>query len=209
MKFNHVLKENISPEIFTKKFKLADIKGMISPSGYRKLKFFKEGIKYIVQYPDEYKSFSEAEFKSLDSDPELLLNKYMWSEEKETVDGIILYENELVLIYRKYAPKGLALPGGMIDPGEDAKTAFVREMEEELNVDTSKNKFFKTISAQEPRGPIKTHVFICSIVKKPKAGDDADSIRLVNLSEINRLDFAFDHHKNILLEYISINQRSK
>lgn len=52
-----------------------------------------------------------------------------------TVDVVILDRNgKLILIQRKNAPLGVALPGGFVDVGENLVTAAKREVQEELNL---------------------------------------------------------------------------
>lgn len=56
---------------------------------------------------------------------------------KQVVAGIILRESEILICQRtKYQPMPLQweFPGGKIEPGEEAKAALFRELEEELAI---------------------------------------------------------------------------
>lgn len=121
-----------------------------------------------------------------------------------TVDAIIEIEPQsIVLIQRSNPPFGWALPGGFVDYGESLECAVRREAREETNLEITDLKQFHTYSAPErdPRFHTIGTVFIAKAKGKPKAGDDAAGLRIVKLSEIKGLDFAFDH-KQIIEDYI-------
>lgn len=119
-----------------------------------------------------------------------------------TVDAIILYEKgkKLVLIRRKNPPfQGqLALPGGFVDIGETVENACVREAREETNLEVQINKMIGVFSKpdRDPRGHTVTIAFLCEPVEKspkPRAKTDAESIEIIPLSNVSKLELAFDH----------------
>jgi len=120
-----------------------------------------------------------------------------------TVDAIIEIDDGIVLIQRSNPPFGLALPGGFVDYGESLEEAVIREAKEETDLDLEGVRQFHTYSEpdRDPRFHTIGTVFIAKANGKPKAGDDAASLRIVKLSEIKNLDFAFDH-KKILQDYL-------
>jgi len=65
-------------------------------------------------------------------------------------------------------------------------------------------KQFHTYSEpnRDPRFHTIGTVFIAKAKGKPKAGDDAAGLEVVNLKEIAKLDFAFDH-KQIIQDYLA------
>lgn len=120
-----------------------------------------------------------------------------------TVDALIEIDGGVVLIKRKNPPFGWALPGGFVDYGESLEDAVVREAKEETNLTLTEIKQFHTYSdpKRDPRFHTIGTVFIAKAKGKPQAGDDAGDLKIVKLSEIAKLDLAFDH-KKILEDYI-------
>ena len=119
-----------------------------------------------------------------------------------TVDALILYDRgkKLVLIQRKNPPykDQLALPGGFVDVGETVEEACVREAEEETSLKVKTKKLVGVFSKpdRDPRGHTVTVAFLCEPVpksQKPKANTDAASVEVISLTEIPKLDMAFDH----------------
>ncbi len=118
-----------------------------------------------------------------------------------TVDGVIFFEgNNLILIRRKNPPfQGeLALPGGFVDIGETVEEACVREVYEETSLKVKIKELIGVYSKPErdPRGHTVSIAYLCvptSKNQKPNAKDDAESLELIPLSELDRLNIAFDH----------------
>ena len=61
------------------------------------------------------------------------------------------------------------LPGGMINPGEDAKAAVIREVREEtgLALESDKLKFFTTVYVEKPQYKYVLHKFYHHFEKRP------------------------------------------
>ena len=118
-----------------------------------------------------------------------------------TVDGIIEYNEGIVLIERSNPPFGWALPGGFVDYGESLETAVVREVKEETNLDLINYNQFKVCSQpdRDKRFHTVSVVFIGVGNGILKAGSDAQSVKVFSLDKIPK-KCAFDH-KNILLAY--------
>jgi ADP-ribose pyrophosphatase YjhB (NUDIX family) len=128
-----------------------------------------------------------------------------------TVDAIIeipvspeqVREDGIVVIKRSNPPFGWALPGGFVDYGESLEEAVKREMKEETGLEITDLKQFHTYSEphRDPRFHTIATVFIAKAKGSPRAGDDAMGLEVVKLSEIENLDFAFDHGQ-ILKDYL-------
>ena len=120
-----------------------------------------------------------------------------------TVDAIIEVSDGIVLIQRSNPPFGWALPGGFVDYGESLEEAVTREAKEETGLDLEDPKQLHTYSEpnRDPRFHTIGTVFIAHGKGVPAAGDDAAGLKVVKLSEIQNLDFAFDH-KKILEDYL-------
>ena len=120
-----------------------------------------------------------------------------------TVDIIIkVFEKSIfkgiVLVFRKNYPQCWALPGGFIDYGESAEKAAFREALEETNLKIANLRQFKVYSEpdRDPRKHTITTAFIADAEEEPKAGDDAEKVKVFPESEIPG-DLAFDHNKII------------
>jgi O-acetyl-ADP-ribose deacetylase (regulator of RNase III)/ADP-ribose pyrophosphatase YjhB (NUDIX family) len=134
-----------------------------------------------------------------------------------TVDAIIEIPasvpgdfESIVIIQRSNPPFGWALPGGFLDYGETLEEAVTREAKEETGLDLHNLKQFHTYSDpnRDPRFHTIGTVFIATGKGKPMAGDDARDLRVVKLSEIKNLCFAFDHGK-IIQDYLSYRKINK
>jgi len=120
-----------------------------------------------------------------------------------TVDAIIELSTGIVIIKRSKPPFGWALPGGFVDYGESLEDAVIREAKEETNLDLIELQQFHTYSdpQRDPRFHTIGTVFIGKAKGTPRAGDDAADIKVIKLSQIEKLEFAFDH-KKILMDYL-------
>ena len=117
------------------------------------------------------------------------------------VDAVIKFnKTSIVLIRRKNPPfKGeLALPGGFVEVGERVEDACIREAYEETNIRVSIKKLIGVFSTpnRDPRGHNISVAFLCEPLtdsEKPLAKDDAESLEIVNFTDISALKLAFDH----------------
>ncbi len=111
------------------------------------------------------------------------------------VDCIILVEGRVLLIHRRNAPHGWALPGGFVEYGETVEDAVRREMTEETGLELQDLRQFRVYSdpARDPRGHVVSVVFTARGVGQPEAGDDADRYRLVDLNAVPESELVFDH----------------
>lgn len=119
-----------------------------------------------------------------------------------TVDAIIETAAGIVLIERRNPPLGFALPGGFVDYGESLEEAVTREAREETGLELDDLEQFHTYSdpGRDPRFHTVTTVFSARADGVPHAGDDAAAVRVVPISGIGGLSFAFDH-REVLLQW--------
>jgi len=125
-----------------------------------------------------------------------------------TTDGIIeLYDGSdfrgIVLIERKNAPLGLALPGGFVDVGECVEDALVREMKEETTLDVTIEYLLGIYSdpKRDPRFHTASAVYVAKAQGKPRGEDDAKEAKVYALDAIPFERLVFDHAQ-IVRDYL-------
>ena len=120
-----------------------------------------------------------------------------------TVDIIIRIGEGVVLVERKYAPHGWAIPGGFVEYGETVEEAARREAKEETALDLEELAQFHTYSdpSRDPRGHTVSLVFTALGVGTPRAASDARAVGLFTSTNLPD-HIAFDHRK-ILNDYFS------
>ena len=117
------------------------------------------------------------------------------------VDAVIRFKKtSLMLIRRRNPPfRGeFALPGGFVDIGETTEDACIREAYEETNINVKIIKLIGVFSApdRDPRGHTISVAYLCEPLtdsEKPIAKDDAQSLEIVNFTDILSIKLAFDH----------------
>lgn len=120
-----------------------------------------------------------------------------------TTDIIIEHKGGIVLIKRKYTPKGWALPGGFVEYGESLESAAVREAKEETGLNVRLARQFHTYS--NPKRDARRHTISTVYVAKGKgalkAGDDAKEAEVFRKNKLPS-PLMFDH-KKILNDYFT------
>jgi 8-oxo-dGTP diphosphatase len=125
-----------------------------------------------------------------------------------TVDIIIRVGSDIVLIERRNPPHGWALPGGFVDYGETLEEAAVREAREETGLEIANLQQFRAYSdpARDPRQHNISMVFSAEADGVPRAGDDAERVRLFSLDQLPA-PLCFDHAR-ILDDYRAVKKCS-
>jgi len=119
-------------------------------------------------------------------------------------------EGKLLIVKRGVEPSiGMYdLPGGFVDPGEDAETALLREIEEELNLKIESYSFYTSFPNQyQFSGTIVFTVdlaFKCNIIdfSEMKYGDDIMGIEFMYPEEIDLHLVPFESARNLLKKII-------
>jgi 8-oxo-dGTP diphosphatase len=115
-----------------------------------------------------------------------------------TVDIIILYHNQIVLIKRKNQPyqNCYAFPGGFVEIGETVEQAAVREAKEETGLDVALIKLLGVYSdpQRDPRGHTVSITYLAEGTGELKAATDAKEASAFAQGQVPD-NLAFDHNK--------------
>ncbi|WP_298134704.1 NUDIX hydrolase [Acidiferrobacter sp.] len=114
-----------------------------------------------------------------------------------TVDIIIRQDGHprgVLLIERRHAPLGWALPGGFVDVGERVEDAARREAYEETGLAVTLEALLGCYSdpGRDPRGHTVSLVYVARASGVARAGDDARSCQMVDIDHIT-VPLVFDH----------------
>ena len=84
----------------------------------------------------------------------------------EVVAAIIYKDGEYFATQRGYGEfEGMwEFPGGKIEPSESRESALKREIQEELGIDITINKFICTTDYEYPSFHLTMHCYLCSIM---------------------------------------------
>jgi 8-oxo-dGTP diphosphatase len=124
-----------------------------------------------------------------------------------TVDIIIETNGGIVLIERRNAPLGWALPGGFVDYGESLEDAAAREAKEETSLVIRNLRLVGCYSdpGRDPRQHAISTVFAAEGTGIPLAADDAANLAVFSLDSLPAI-LCFDHER-ILADYLSLKNK--
>jgi len=111
-----------------------------------------------------------------------------WGE-NQAADPIVVAKNKVLLIQRDDCGEW-AIPGGMVDPGEFAKKALVRELKEETGVDLSSMHpvILDRTYIDDPRNS--NNAWICSTIALFEIEDTVEAIGQDDAMDARWFDFS-------------------
>ncbi|RMG15336.1 MAG: NUDIX hydrolase [Deltaproteobacteria bacterium] len=111
-----------------------------------------------------------------------------------TVDIVIETDGGIVLVERRFPPRGWALPGGFVDCGERVAEAARREAREETGLEVELTDLLGVYSdpKRDPRRHTVSVVFLARAEGTPEGGDDAAAARVFPLERLPD-PLCFDH----------------
>jgi 2-dehydropantoate 2-reductase len=124
-------------------------------------------------------------------------------------DVLAVNGDKFLLIERRYPPQGWAIPGGMVDYGERAEAAAVREFFEETGIKKDEKDLTLLGVYSDPSRDSRAHtvsvIYYTFTSDEPHAADDAKSARYFPVDELP--DLAFDH-KKVIDDYLAKSGKS-
>lgn len=125
------------------------------------------------------------------------MNEFLLLQKKPllAVDCIIETRKGIVLIKRRFEPRGWALPGGIVEYNETLERAVRREMLEETGLKLKGLKQFRAYSSpkRDPRQHSISVVFTAKGIGRIQPNSEAREIRAFQLNKLPKL--VFDHAK--------------
>jgi mutator protein MutT len=97
------------------------------------------------------------------------------------VGAVLLRSDGAVLLIQRGKPPAegtWTLPGGKVEPGEDAHAAVVREVREETGLDVRSARWVERVTVASAHARFEIDEFVCDFEEgEPRAGDDARACR--------------------------------
>ena len=134
-----------------------------------------------------------------------------WYHNAAPTAGCVIVRDGKALITKRARPpeKGrYDIPGGFLEPDEDPVTGVKREVKEELSMDVDVD--FSDIAHAVPHryGENGSWVLAIGFVARaasgdPEPADDVEEVRWIGPAELDDVDFAWDHDKQLVRRALS------
>ena len=109
----------------------------------------------------------------------------------EVVAAIIYKDGEYFATQRGYGEfEGMwEFPGGKIEPGESRESALKREIQEELGIDITINKFLCTTDYDYPSFHLTMHCYLCSVESREMELREHKSARWLTVESLDSVEW--------------------
>jgi 8-oxo-dGTP diphosphatase len=113
----------------------------------------------------------------------------------EVVAGVIFFQDQILCVQRPkskldYISEKFEFPGGKIEAGETKEEALVRELREELNLETNIKSFYFTVYHEYPDFKLTMHSFLCEVTSQDLTLNEHISHQWLTTHELTDLDWA-------------------
>ncbi len=121
--------------------------------------------------------------------------------------ALVLAGNGEALLVRKRGTRAFMQPGGKLEPGEDARSALLRELEEEIGLKLARDALvpfgrFEAVAAHEPESDVIADVFRVDIERfEPVAAAEIEEVVWIRADETSALPLAPLTRDHILPAY--------
>jgi ADP-ribose pyrophosphatase YjhB (NUDIX family) len=137
-------------------------------------------------------------------------NKTWYHNAAPTAGCVIVRDNKALVTKRARAPeKGrYDIPGGFLEPDEDPVSALEREVDEELSMQIEVSLADMVQAVPHRYGDDGTMALALGFVARESSGDptpadDVEEVRWVELDELDHIDFAWEHDKELVRKALS------
>ncbi len=112
-------------------------------------------------------------------------------KEIEVVAAIIVKDNRILATQRGYGEfeGGWEFPGGKVESGETKEQALIREIQEELKIEISIDRFFQRVDYEYPAFILHMDCFLCTIQSGKIVLVEHEGARWLLKNELDTVDW--------------------